>query len=410
MDRPRYAPLDQNLVSFISYPFVLSPATKAAILECDAALQMRRGVQQEVQMAMSRGEETITPYFVLRVSRANIVLDTLSQVMLYEESDFKKPLKVVFDHEEGVDAGGVKKEYFQVMMKLLLDPNYGMFKSVPESRRLWFNSDSLESAQEFELVGLLVGVAIYNSVILDLRLPRVVYRKLKRLPSSLSDLVDLQPELARGLQQLLDFDGDVQATFGACFQISYEVFGQVRTVDLVPDGGLVPVTALNRREYVRLYVQYTLDVSVAPQFEAFQKGFHKVCGGDALDLFEAEELELLICGNPVLNFQDLEKGATYEDGYIATSKSVLHLWSVLHSFDEEEKRQFLCFVSGSDRSPIDGLSKLALVVSRNGDEDHRLPSAHTCFNHLLLPDYSSPEVLKERLMFAMTQSEGFGLR
>ena len=127
-------------------------------------------------------------------------------------------------------------------------------------------------------------------------------------------------------------------------------------------------------------------------------------------MFQAEELELLINGSPELNFADLQKGASYEDGYEATSRSVQNLWAVLHSLDEDEKRLFLRFVSGSDRSPIDGLSKLALVVSRNGEEEQRLPSAHTCFNHLLLPDYSTVEVMRERLLFAMQQSEGFGLR
>lgn len=71
---------------------------------------------------------------------------------------------------------------------------------------------------------------------------------------------------------------------------------------------------------------------------------------------------------------------------------------------------FLIVYYDSDRSPIDGLSKLAFVISRNGNEDDRLPSAHTCFNHLLLPAYSSIIIMKSKLRYAMTQSEGFGLR
>jgi ubiquitin-protein ligase E3 A len=83
----------------------------------------------------------------------------------------------------------------------------------------------------------------------------------------------------------------------------------------------------------------------------------------------------------------------------------------LHSLTEEEKKLFLKFVSGSDRSPIDGLSKLKMVISKNGDDDTRLPSAHTCFNHLLLPTYSSVEVMRAKLKYAITASaEGFGLR
>lgn len=72
---------------------------------------------------------------------------------------------------------------------------------------------------------------------------------------------------------------------------------------------------------------------------------------------------------------------------------------------------FPYFPLTSDRAPIEGLSRLRLVISRNGSEDNRLPSAHTCFNHLLLPEYSSAEVMERNLRFAMEEgSEGFGLR
>jgi ubiquitin-protein ligase E3 A len=135
-----------------------------------------------------------------------------------------------------------------------------------------------------------------------------------------------------------------------------------------------------------------------------------VCGGDALDLFEAAELELLICGNPVLDFAELEKGAVYDDGYESTSRVILDLWAVLHQFNELDKKKFLKFLTGSDRSPIDGLSKLRFVITKNGTEDTRLPSAHTCFNHMLLPEYSSREVLEKNLRYAISESEGFALR
>jgi ubiquitin-protein ligase E3 A len=76
----------------------------------------------------------------------------------------------------------------------------------------------------------------------------------------------------------------------------------------------------------------------------------------------------------------------------------------------EEKRLFLKFATGSDRAPINGLAHMNFVISRNGDDGDRLPTAHTCFNHLLLPNYGTIEKLRDRLKLAITQSEGFGLR
>lgn len=91
------------------------------------------------------------------------------------------------------------------------------------------------------------------------------------------DLKQAMPELGRGLQQLLDFDGDVEATFARNFEVEYEFFGEMRRVELKPGGADVPVTNENREEFVRLMTQYYLDKSVASQFSAFAIGFHEVC-------------------------------------------------------------------------------------------------------------------------------------
>ncbi|CAN0432683.1 unnamed protein product, partial [Discosporangium mesarthrocarpum] len=87
-----------------------------------------------------------------------------------------------------------------------------------------------------------------------------------------------------------------------------------------------------------------------------------------------------------------------------------HPYKVVHGYREESKRKLLKFVTGSDRVPIQGLNGLFLVISKNGDDSDRLPTAHTCFNHLLLPSYCSKEKLEDRLSLAIEQSEGFGLR
>lgn len=84
-------------------------------------------------------------------------------------------------------------------------------------------------------------------------------------------------------------------------------------------------------------------------------------------------------------------------------------WDVLHTLTEEQKKKFLFFTTGCDRAPIGGLGKLHLVITRHGPDSDRLPSAHTCFNHLLLPEYSSKEKLRERLLTALGNAEGFGM-
>ncbi|CAN0125362.1 unnamed protein product [Scytosiphon promiscuus] len=377
---------------------------------------MRGTINNEVQEAMFGGVRsfgaTVSPYLKLKVRRSHIVADSLLALVMLAEEDLKKPLKVTFVGEEGVDEGGVQKEYFQVMLRELLDPKYSMLKYDEETRRLWFNSDSLEAQEEFELVGMLLGIAIYNGIILDVPFPLVVYKLVMGGTPTLEDLKEAQPAVGRGLQQLLDFEGDVESTFSRTFQISYEVFGAVKTFDLKEGGGETVVSRDNREEYVDLYVSWLLVESVKGQYGPFERGFHKVVGGKALSLFRPDELELLICGNPKLDFSALEENSEYQDGYSRDTDVVKNFWEVVHEFGEDSKRKLLKFATGSDRAPIQGLgsSALSLVISKNGGDSDRLPTAHTCFNHLLLPSYSTKDKLRDRLNLAIEQSEGFGLR
>ena len=80
--------------------------------------------------------------------------------------------------EEGIDAGGVKKEFFQLLVAELLSPDYGMLVYQPESHTYWFNACSLEGEEQFMLLGLVLGLAIYNRVLLDFPLPLALYKKL----------------------------------------------------------------------------------------------------------------------------------------------------------------------------------------------------------------------------------------
>lgn len=104
------------------------------------------------------------------------------------------------------------------------------------------------------------------------------------------DLAAVSPSLHKGLQQLLDYDGDVASTFCRCFEAEYEAFGSVNRVDLVKDGQTIPVTNANRGEYVEAYVRWYLGSACAEQFGALAAGFYKVCGGAALSLFRADEV------------------------------------------------------------------------------------------------------------------------
>jgi len=378
-------------------------------MNVESVISQRR--QQENSFNMLAHGVIDLPYLVLRVRRSHLIpdsIDNIAALKVGNPNDLKKQLKVEFEGEEGIDEGGVSKEWFQLLVAELFSLKYGMFTQDDATRTQWFNQKSPDF-NEFELLGNVLGLAIYNNVLLDLHFPLVVYRKLlanNYLPT-LRDLEETNPGLARGLHQLLEYPGDV-SEMEVNFQISYDYFGAKMTHDLVPDALNVLVTNANRGEYVRRYVNYLLVESVTAQFEAFKKGFSTVVASQAISLLQPEELQLLICGSPELNFIELEKAAIYDNGYDRNHPTIKFFWSVVHAFTSDEKKKLLSFSTGSDRAPIGGLGRLHFVITQSPDSD-RLPTAHTCFNHLILPAYATIEKLERLMRAAIANSQGFGM-
>ena len=107
---------------------------------------------------------------------------------------------------------------------MILFSGYSLFTTSEDSCYVWFNAFTLESHVMYELVGILLGLAIYNGIILDVHFPLVVYKKLLGYKVSLHDLSDIQPTLCKGLQQLLLYDGDVEIDFDQRFDVSGETY------------------------------------------------------------------------------------------------------------------------------------------------------------------------------------------
>ena len=187
--------------------------------------------------------------------------------------------------------------------------------------------------------------------------------------------------------------------------------GKEHKVELKPVGADIEVTRDNKEEYVLLYVKWILVDSISLQWEAFKKGVNIIMGGSSLgDLFTPEELELLVVGTPELDFCALESNTKYEGGYDQDSTVVGNLWKFVKNADQETQMHFLKFTTGACKAPIGGLGAMDFKVQRAGPDSRQLPTSHTCFNTLLLPDYGDNyDKLEERLGRAILECEGFGL-
>lgn len=403
----------ESKFSFQTCPFILNPITKNQGLYYDNRIRMYGERRLTAFYSMMHGREP-RPFLELKVRRDHIIDDALirlEMIALENPSDLKKQLVVEFEGEQGVDEGGISKEFFQLFLEEIFNPDIGMFTYDEETKLFWFNPSSLENDAQFSLIGLVLGLAIYNNCILDVHFPMVVYRKLMGKKGIYLDLFDLNPILYKSLKDLLEYTGNVQDDLTLTFQISQtDLFGNPVLYDLKEDGDEIPVTKDNREEFVEMYADYILNKSVESQFKAFKKGFLMVTKESPLKyLYRPEEIELLICGSRKLDFDALEKTTDYDGGYNKDCQIIKDFWEIIHMFSKEQKKLFLQFTTGTDRAPVGGLGKLKMIIAKNGPDTDRLPTSHTCFNALLLPEYSSKEKLKERLLKAITYAKGFGM-
>merc|ERR1719474_1977081 len=279
---------DKAKFSFMSHPFILNPATKSQALYYDNRIMMYRERRMTLLQVMAGGLD-MNPYLKLQIRRDHIIADALVElemVVLENPADLKKQLVVEFDSEQGIDEGGLSKEFFQLIIEEIFNPDYGMFIHCSESHTYWFNPSSYESCAQFTLIGIVLGLAMYNSVILDLHLPSVIYRKLQGKRGVFEDLKEFKQSVWKGLQELLAYEGDdIEEVFMQPFQINYtDLFGSVITAELKEGGADIIVNQENKKEYVTLYADFLLNTSVEKQFLAFQRGFNLVTSESPLHM------------------------------------------------------------------------------------------------------------------------------
>ncbi|PLN83981.1 hypothetical protein BDW42DRAFT_163967 [Aspergillus taichungensis] len=421
-------------------------------------------IQDDVNL-LAHMRTSMTTYLVLVVRRDNVLTDALNQVWRRERRELMRPLKVQMgmeEGEEGLDHGGVQQEFFRVLMAEALDPAYGMFTLDGRTRVSWIQPGSLEPLYKFELLGLLMSLAVYNGLTLPVNFPTAFYRRLLgRKVKQLDQLRDGWPELTKGLEGLLSWeDGDVGDVFMRTYEFSFEAFGSIQTIDMqrvdrdapwpvepspldarrsststttadatdsqvdiaksldgsVPVQSSTPpaeeaslVTNANRAQFVQDYIFWLTDKSIRGQFEAFAQGFYTCLDRTALSIFTPEALKTVVEGIQEIDIGELERHARYEGGFGPQHRVVRDFWAVARRFSPTKKAQLLEFVTASDRVPVNGIASIMFVIQKNGVGDARLPTSLTCFGRLLLPEYSSRSVLEEKLNKALENARGFGV-
>ncbi|XP_072553900.1 probable E3 ubiquitin-protein ligase HERC4 isoform X2 [Paramormyrops kingsleyae] len=336
----------------------------------------------------------------LHVNRKSLLADTL-HLLRNVSRNFCLPLQVKFYEEYGIDHGGVSQEFFSILAREFHSMRPNLFESFEHSSPVWFISKVQCDPDLFWWLGVLCGMALYNFCIVNFHFPLVLFKKLLGHKPTLKDLEELSPVEARSLNNVLKEEEDLVDQLDLDFT--------AKGHELVPNGREKLVTKFNRCEYIDAYVNYVFNVSVEQQFSAFSKGFSCGCPNEKWKMFVPEELLAVFTGNVNYEWEKLRKNATYE-GYNADHENIQRFWSVFAELSEQQKKNFLSFMTGSDRLPVGGLSTVCLKIikaNKEGPDDY-YPVANTCYCVLHLPNYSNMETLREKLLHAIQFYEEFG--
>ncbi|OJI97639.1 hypothetical protein ASPVEDRAFT_120924 [Aspergillus versicolor CBS 583.65] len=351
----------------------------------------------------------------VKVRRNNIFEDSYAEIMRQSASDLKKRLMIKFDGEDGLDYGGLSREFFFLLSHEMFNPFYCLFEySAHDNYTLQINPHSgvnPEHLNYFKFIGRVVGLAIFHRRFLDSFFIGAFYKMMLRKKVSLQDMEGVDEDLHRNLAWTLD--NDIEGIIDLTFTVDDEKFGERRTIELKPGGEDVPVTNENKHEYVELVTEWKIVKRVEEQFNAFMSGFNELIPADLVNVFDERELELLIGGIADIDVDDWKKHTDYR-GYQEQDEVIQNFWKIVRTWDAEQKSRLLQFTTGTSRIPVNGFKDLQgsdgprrFTIEKSGDPI-ALPKSHTCFNRLDLPPYKTHDTLEHKLSIAVEETLGFG--
>ncbi|CAD7679289.1 unnamed protein product [Nyctereutes procyonoides] len=354
--------------------------------------------------------------FEMKLHRNNIFEESYRRIMSVKRPDvLKARLWIEFESEKGLDYGGVAREWFFLLSKEMFNPYYGLFEySATDNYTLQINPNSglcnEDHLSYFTFIGRVAGLAVFHGKLLDGFFIRPFYKMMLGKQITLNDMESVDSEYYNSLKWILEND---PTELDLMFCIDEENFGQTYQVDLKPNGSEIMVTNENKREYIDLVIQWRFVNRVQKQMNAFLEGFTELLPIDLIKIFDENELELLMCGLGDVDVNDWRQHSIYKNGYCPNHPVIQWFWKAVLLMDAEKRIRLLQFVTGTSRVPMNGFAELygsngpqLFTIEQWGSPD-KLPRAHTCFNRLDLPPYETFEDLREKLLMAVENAQGF---
>jgi len=300
--------------------------------------------------------------------RSHLLQDSVDAVMSLSRTQLRQRWRLEFAKEPAVDAGGLTREWFQLITQQLFDANFGLWlPSANNQACSTINPVSDVSCPNDHLVyyrflGRVMGRALLDRQLIHGHLVRSLYKHILGWPITFDDLAAQDEDYTNSLRALTEMDAETLEGMCLDFTVTEELFGARQVVELVPGGADIEVTKSNLADYLEANLRYQMLERTRLQLTELLLGFFDVVPEPVLTVFDSHELELILCGLPTIDMDDWEANTKYSGKFKdkgADHNVVKWFWEIIRDdFDAELKARLLQFVTGTSGVPSRGFSVL----------------------------------------------------
>ena len=290
----------------------------------------------------------------LKIRRSHLLLDSMSAVLSLSTRDLRKTWKFEFIDEPGLDAMGLTREWFQLVTEEIFNPDFGLWQQssvnqmcldINPASALCHPADYLEYYRFF---GRVMGKALFEQQLVSGYMVPHLYKHILGWPVTFEDLQLVDESICRSLERIMEY-ADNAEHLCLNFTVCENFLGEFKEVPLVKNGENIEVLASNLPEYIECRVKYHLLERVKPQLTELLLGFFDVIDEALLNVFDFQELELLMCGLPEINTVDWQENTEYTGEFesLGSSHPVCQwFWEVVEEHDQEYRARLLQFATG----------------------------------------------------------------
>ena len=294
------------------------------------------------------------------------------------------------------------KDWYEEVCKELFTSD--LFTLTPNNRCVQINASN-ENIDMYRFAGFFIGLCLLHNKKINAHLAPHIFKHILGLKPTLRDVEIIDVALARSYRHILEKPA---SDLGLFFTATTQVNGKNVEIELIKDGNKTPVNEENKVEYIRRILDFKFSHECQKQLDAIKEGFYTLISSRDIHMFNAQELEMLVCGVPNIDIKEMMNNVIIVSPYSIDHPVIKMFFSMLKKWDQATLAKLLWFITGSSELPIGGFEELRKrgmpIQIERGIDITFTPTAHTCFQTLVIPEYPTLDIMERMFFIALDKN------